>query len=91
MEPNGEIVKEDRHVEELNPKVSALRIDDIDVYIRVTSYEEKVNRSTDKFINRTKWLPMSHRFDVFKQTQEYFQQRKLDYRQQEEVFEQRLT
>ena len=30
--------------------VSAIRVDDIDVYFRVATYEERVTRNTEKFI-----------------------------------------
>jgi hypothetical protein len=59
------------------PKHCSLRVDDIDVYQRIVAYDEKCNRSASKFINRTKWVPLSHRFDVFTQAQEYFQQARL--------------
>ena len=76
LEPNGEISPEDLNAE-MMPKHCSLRIDDLDVYMRIVGYEEKCQRSAEKFINRVKWAPLSHRFDVFSQTQEYFQQRRL--------------
>ena len=30
--------------------VSAIRVDDIDVYFRIVTYEERVTRNTEKFI-----------------------------------------
>ena len=67
LEPNGTINKEDLDVNKTLPKHCSLRIDDIDVYCRVNSYEAKCNKNIEKFIQRAKWVPMSHRFDVFKQ------------------------
>ena len=55
------------------PKYCSLRVDDLDVYTRITGYEEKCSRAVEKFINRAKWAPMSHRFDIYTQAQEYFQ------------------
>ena len=63
-EANGDIVRDDINVESL-PKQSALRLDDIDVYNRVVTYEEKCNRSLSKFVNKCKWAPLNHRFDVY--------------------------
>lgn len=51
---------------------SALRIDDLDVYMRVATYEEKINKDAELFIHHVKWLPMSQRFEVFKDSIEYF-------------------
>lgn len=50
-----------------------MRIDDLDVYTRISGYEEKCVRAAEKFVNRAKWAPMTHRFDIYTQTQEYFQ------------------
>ena len=72
LEPNGEIMLEDLHAESI-PKHNSLRLDDLDVYTRIASYEEKCNRAAQRFINRAKWAPLSHRFDIFTQAQEYFQ------------------
>lgn len=72
LEANGEIVRDDVNVESL-PKQSALRIDDIDVYNRIVTYEEKCSRGVTKFINKAKWAPLSHRFDVYTRHQQYFQ------------------
>ena len=58
---------------ENNPKHNSLRVDDLDVYSRIVAYDEKCTKHANKFINRAKWSPMSHRFDVFSQSQEYFQ------------------
>jgi hypothetical protein len=70
-EPNGDISKDDLLVEKL-PKYCALRVDDLDVYTRITGYEEKCARAAEKFVNRAKWVPMSHRFEIYSQTQDYF-------------------
>ena len=43
-ENNGEIVRDDLNAESL-PKQSALRIDDMDVYNRVVTYDEKCGRA----------------------------------------------
>jgi len=65
LEANGDIVHADLHAESL-PKQSALRIDDMDVYNRVVTYEEKCSRAANKFINKAKWAPLSHRFDAYR-------------------------
>ena len=38
---------------------SCLRIDDLDVYMRVTTYEEKINKDAEAFIHNVKWLPLT--------------------------------
>ena len=45
----------------------------MDVYNRVQTYEEKCGRGASKFINKAKWAPLTHRFDVYTQHQQYFQ------------------
>lgn len=65
LEANGDIVHDDLHAESL-PKQSALRIDDMDVYNRIVTYEEKCSRAANKFINKAKWAPLSHRFDAYR-------------------------
>lgn len=61
---NGEIQRDDLNVDAL-PKQSALRLDDIDVYQRVVLYEEKCHRAANKFVNKSKWAAMTHRFDIY--------------------------
>ena len=72
LEANGDIQRDDLKVEDI-PKQSALRLDDLDVYNRIVTYEEKCSRGANKFINKTKWTPLTHRFDVYMRHQEYFQ------------------
>jgi hypothetical protein len=49
------------------PPQSMIREDDIEVYIRGVSYRNKVNKLSNKFMSRLKWLPMERRFEVFTQ------------------------
>ena len=55
------------------PKQSALRIDDLDVYNRIVTYEQKCSSASDKFVHKAKWMPMTRRFDVYTKHQQYFQ------------------
>ena len=55
------------------PPLSALRADDIDVYLRCITYEDKVSRIAEKFVRKAKWLPLTHRFEIHKDTIETFQ------------------
>lgn len=55
------------------PPLSTLRVDDIDVYMRIVNYEEQSTRKTEKFIQRAKWTPLSHRFEIYKDHVHYFQ------------------
>lgn len=61
------------------PKSCSLRIDDIEVYSRIIAYETKCNRAIQKFVQRAKWVPLSQRFEIYTQTQEYFQKRRQQY------------
>ena len=72
IEPNGKINPEDYDVEKLH-KHSTLRVDDIDVYNRIIGYEERCQSASVKFVNRAKWVAMSHRFDIYIQAQERIQ------------------
>jgi hypothetical protein len=54
-------------------KHCTLRLDDIEIYTRIVSYESACNRPSEKYINRAKYVPLSHRFDVYQQAQERFQ------------------
>ena len=72
------------------PKHCSLRVDDIDIYQRIIGYAEKCNRSAEKFISRTKWVPMAHRFDVFTQTQEYFQEHRLGSIAKQKAYAERI-
>ena len=63
-EANDEIVRDDLNVDSL-PRQSALRIDDLDVYNRIVTFEEKCGRAATKFVNKAKWAPLSYRFDIY--------------------------
>ena len=58
--------------EENHDPISVLRLDDIDVYLRQITYEEKISRSAERFMHRAKWLPLSHRFEIYKKSVFYF-------------------
>jgi hypothetical protein len=49
------------------PPQSLVREDDIEVYLRATSYRNKVSRVVDKYISRLKWFPMQHRYSIFEE------------------------
>lgn len=67
LEPNGLINPEDVDAETKNLKHCALRVDDIDIYTRVVSYEHSCNKLAERLVNRVKWVPLTHRFDVYRQ------------------------
>jgi hypothetical protein len=58
---------------EFRPPLSALRADDIDVYLRLTTYMDRVTRGTDRFIQRAKWVAFSHRWEIYEDAIRYFQ------------------
>ena len=47
------------------PAQSLIREDDIEVFIRGTTYRNKVNKTVNKFISRLKWLPMEQKYKIF--------------------------
>lgn len=47
------------------PAQSCIRQDDIEVYLRHVTYASKINRLSNKFIARLKWMGVSRRYDVF--------------------------
>ena len=51
---------------------SNFHFDDLDVYNRIVTYEEKCSRGATKLINKAKWAPLSHRFDIYLRHQQYF-------------------
>ena len=85
LENNGDIVRDDANVESL-PKQSALRIDDVDVYNRVVTYEQKCSRAASKFVNKAKWAPLTHRFDVYTRHQQYFQDMREEALAEQEAY-----
>lgn len=48
--------------------LSALRLDDFEIYIRAKAYESKLTRTFEKFLSRAKWIPYSHRYQIFKES-----------------------
>ena len=53
---------------------SVLRPDDIDIYLRCITYEERIAGTADKFVQRAKWVPLVHRFEVYKDSVQHFQE-----------------
>ena len=45
--------------------MSIIRRDDIEVYLRSVTYDQRVNALMSKFLARIKWLPLYRRFDIF--------------------------
>ena len=52
---------------------SLLRQDDIEVYLRLTTFQNKVTRPVMKIANILKTLPLSHRFEIFKRARKEMQ------------------
>ena len=44
---------------------SLIKEDDIEVYLRHTTYKNKVSKMINKFMSRQKWIAMQHRFEIF--------------------------
>ena len=41
--------------------------------MRIVTYQEQSMRKTEKFIQRIKWTPLAHRFEIYKDHIYYFQ------------------
>ncbi len=74
VEPNGQKNPEDIDAAIRDQKHCSLRVDDIDIFTRIVSYETACNRLIFKFINRARWVPLAHRFDVYAQSQARIQE-----------------
>jgi hypothetical protein len=44
---------------------SLIREDDVEVYLRGTSYRGKLLKLMNKFLSRLKWLPLQSRYEVY--------------------------
>lgn len=40
-------------------------MDDVEVYLRQVTYEQKLYKLVNKFVNRMKWLPLYRRFEIW--------------------------
>jgi hypothetical protein len=45
--------------------LSLIREDDIEVYVRGTTYRNKINKVMNKFMSKIKWLPLQHKHQIF--------------------------
>ncbi|CDW83349.1 UNKNOWN [Stylonychia lemnae] len=45
--------------------ISSLRRDDIEVYLRTVTYEQKIQKLVSKYLARLKWMPLYKRFEIF--------------------------
>ena len=60
---------------------SAIRQDDFEVYLRLKTYGNKLNRLGNKFLSKIKWLPYLKRLEMWKESRESIYQ----YRKQAEL------
>jgi hypothetical protein len=52
---------------------SAIRTDDIEVYLRYLTYEEQTTRLARKFLHRCQLLPLQHRHEIFRDSAHEYQ------------------
>ncbi len=45
--------------------MSVIRPDDVEIYLRTVTYDQKINRLMTKYLARLKWLPLHRRFEIF--------------------------
>jgi hypothetical protein len=50
------------------PGQSLIKEDDVEIFLRATTYRNKVSKVVNKFLSRLKWLPLQHRYDIFEKT-----------------------
>lgn len=50
------------------PPQSLIREDDVEVYVRGTTYRNKINKTVNKFMSRLKWLPMHSKYQLFEKS-----------------------
>ena len=68
------------------PPQSAIRSDDLEVYMRHTAYSLKINKLVNKFIARLKWVALTQRFDIYDAAvTAYFDLRRVNLREQENL------
>lgn len=58
---------------------SIIKLDDFEVFLRISTYRSKLYRMPEKLATSIKWLPHSHRFDIWKESRVYIQQDKANY------------
>jgi hypothetical protein len=47
-------------------------MDDVEVYLRQVTYEQKVNKLVSKYLSKLKWLSLSKRFEIFHESVESY-------------------
>ena len=57
---------------------SAIRLEDIEVYLRVQTYQNKIKRLGDKLTAQIKWLPISARYDIWSESRKLIFKEKVN-------------
>ena len=55
------------------PPQSLIREDDIEVFIRGTTYRNKINKTVNKLMSRLKWMAMNKKYYVYEKAIESYQ------------------
>lgn len=67
------------YVENLHPPpISAIRQDDIEVWMRRQTYLNKCFRVFYKYIDKLKWIPLLQRFEIFEESMVYAKEQRED-------------
>lgn len=45
--------------------MSIIRRDDVEVYLRTVTYDQRVNQLMSKYLARLKWMPLYRRFEIW--------------------------
>jgi hypothetical protein len=70
---------------------SVIRQDDIEVFLRIETYRGKLFRLSEKLVDSIKWLPYSHRFDIWKASRQLIHDGKQDYIKEREDILRKVT
>ena len=75
------------YVEDVDmPGQSMIREDDVEIFLRATTYRNKVSKVINKFLSRLKWLPLQHRWDIFEKSHRAFKvQKELNIERQQTI------
>ena len=70
---------------------SVIRLDDVEVFLRLETYRSKLFRLSEKLVDSIKWLPYSHRFDIWKKSRILIHEGKQGYIEEREDVLRKVT
>ena len=70
---------------------SAIRLDDVESYIRMTTYRNRLFRQAKKLTSEFKWLSYTSRFDIWASSRAFLADYKTDYYQKKFLVNQEIS